>query len=59
MTRAAEILERSAACFRESEAGDTRNAIERRGLMILSYALWETAIELEFRERSTAPFSKS
>jgi hypothetical protein len=55
MTRAAEILRRSQACFREFGQSHGRNPIEQRGLLILSYVLWETAIELDVQERSTAP----
>jgi hypothetical protein len=57
MTRAAEILHRSTACFRECEQSHGRNPIEQRGLLILSYVLWETAIELDVQERSTAASS--
>ena len=55
MTRAAEILRRSAACFRQFGQSHGRNPIEQRGLLILSYVLWETAIELDVQERSAVP----
>jgi hypothetical protein len=48
-----ECLQRSAVCFRRSE-GAGFNQLELRGLMILGYALWERATELEARELKPA-----